>query len=124
MNHLNVLTKLPLVIALSIGLAACNDEDTAKDDVQQPVPSASANVALQVFDNSTGAQISTAQVSVVGSTLSASTNADGKAQLQKVAVGRSVIKISKTGYADQFITVDLADKQELTGVDIELIPLR
>ena len=124
MNHLNVLTKLPLVIALSIGLAACNDEDTAKDDVQQPVPSASANVALQVFDNSTGAQISTAQVSVVGSTLSASTNADGKAQLQKVAVGRSVIKISKTGYADQFITVDLADKQELTGVVIQLIPLR
>ena len=35
MNHLNVLTKLPLVIALSIGLAACNDEDTAKDDVQR-----------------------------------------------------------------------------------------
>jgi hypothetical protein len=124
MNHLNILRKLPLVIALSIGLAACNEENTPKDEVQQPVPTPSANVALQVFDNSTGAQVSTAQVSVVGSALTTSTNVEGKAQLQKVAVGRSVIKISKMGYADQFITVDLADKQELTGVVIQLIPLQ
>ncbi|MFC1393987.1 MULTISPECIES: YfaP family protein [Acinetobacter] len=125
MNYLNVLRKLPLVIALSIGLAACNEEDTAKNDVEQPLPTPSANVSLQVFDNTTGAQISTAQISVVGnSSVTANTNAEGKAQLQKLGIGRSVIKISKAGYADQFITVDLTDKQELTGVVIQLIPFQ
>ncbi|MCP5927887.1 hypothetical protein NL327_28935, partial [Klebsiella pneumoniae] len=64
-----------------------------------------------------------AQVSIVNKTISLTTDIEGKAQLQKIAVGRSVIKISKTGYADQFVTVDLVDKQELSGIIVQLIPL-
>lgn len=122
MRNLLFFKKLPLIIALSMGLMACNDSDNDPNETS-PVTTPSASVALQVFDNTTGSQINNAQVSIVNKTVSLNTDIEGKAQLQKIAVGRSVIKISKTGYADQFVTVDLVDKQELSGIIVQLIPL-
>lgn len=122
MRNLLFFKKLPLIIALSMGLMACNDSDNDPSETS-PVTTPSASVSLQVFDNTTGSQINNAQVSIVNKTVSLTTDIEGKAQLQKIAVGRSVIKISKTGYADQFVTVDLVDKQELSGIIVQLIPL-
>lgn len=127
MAYLKNFKQLSLVIALSMSLVACNDSNNDQDQknvVQTPVVTPSASIALQVFDNSTGIQLTTAKVSVLNTALSADTDAEGKAELKKVTVGRTVLKISKAGYADQFITVDLVDKQELSGLLVQLIPLQ
>ncbi len=114
------------VLMGSLLLTGCVGSGSDDDSTQTKTETAtsSASVALQVFDSSTGAQISAAQVSVVNTTLSTNTDVEGKAQFPKVAVGKSTLKISKAGFADQFITVDLMDKQALSGVVVQIIPLR
>ncbi|MCP5928439.1 hypothetical protein NL327_31725, partial [Klebsiella pneumoniae] len=63
MRNLLFFKKLPLIIALSMGLMACNDSDNDPSETS-PVTTPSASVALQVFDNTTGSQINNAQVSI------------------------------------------------------------
>lgn len=124
MNKIKFFNKLPLVVALSLGLAACNDDDN--NDSTPPIVEEQkvASASLQVFDNSTGANLSDAQITVLNSTSAATSDTEGKAKLEKLAAGRTIIKISKTGYADQVITVTLTDKQDLTGIIVQLIPLQ
>ncbi|MHA4955327.1 hypothetical protein [Acinetobacter pittii] len=79
MRNLLFFKKLPLIIALSMGLMACNDSDNDPSETS-PVTTPSASVALQVFDNTTGSQINNAQVSIVNKTISLTTDIEGKAQ--------------------------------------------
>ncbi len=94
MRNLLFFKKLPLIIALSMGLMACNDSDNDPNETS-PVTTPSASVALQVFDNTTGSQINNAQVSIVNKTVLLNTDIEGKAQLQKLLLVDLSLKLVK-----------------------------
>ncbi|MCK0917481.1 hypothetical protein [Acinetobacter pittii] len=100
MRNLLFFKKLPLIIALSMGLMACNDSDNDPNETS-PVTTPSASVALQVFDNTTGSQINNAQVSIVNKTVSLNTDIEGKAQLQKIGEFKHEVRQFEKSYDNQ-----------------------
>ena len=118
------LKVLSLAVLVGLSLAGCND-DNSNNNVNPPVvqEQKTGSVELKVFDNDSGDLLKDAQITVLKTTLSAKSNAEGTAKVEKVPVGRSILQISKAGYADQVIVVNLAEKQALSGIVVQLIPL-
>ena len=120
------LKVLSLAVLVGLSLAGCNDDNSnSNNNVNPPVvqEQKTGSVELKVFDNDSGDLLKDAQITVLKTTLSAKSNAEGTAKVEKVPVGRSILQISKAGYADQVIVVNLAEKQALSGIVVQLIPL-
>ncbi len=120
MSNNNIFKRIPLVIALGLGLVACNDDSS--NSASPAVQTQYTSVSLQVFDSSTGDSLSSVNATVIGTNISGTTTAEGKVFLNKMPTGTSTIKLSKDGYVDQIITVPLSDKQQLSGVNVQLVP--
>lgn len=115
------LKVLSIAVLVGMSLVGCSDNDDDTPPIIQEQKTGS--IALKVFDNDSGDQLKDAEVSVIKTTLNTKSNAEGIAKIEKVPVGRSILQISKAGYADQVIVVNLAEKQDLSGVVVQLIPL-
>lgn len=79
-------------------------------------------VTARIFNTETGAPLANATISI--GSVSVVTNADGDVTLNNIATGRSVLNVNSQGFAQQSIIINVIEGQPLTGVNIQLIPLK
>lgn len=121
------LQKLLLAMLTSTVLVACgSDNNSSSDDNNTEVPVAEniGAVEAQVFNALTGEQISGATATVVDQSATATSSVDGKLIITKLEVGQQIVRINKTGFAEQVVLVDIQKNQTTQGINIQLIPLQ
>jgi iron complex outermembrane receptor protein len=79
-----------------------------------PALAQQANVTGRVTDAGSGQPVSTVQVTLAGTTLSAQTNSDGVYTLRGVTPGAATVRVVRLGYTDQSRQVTLTSGETTT----------